>query len=126
MENFIRVTLEDINERWPGLVYAIDVSNEAIQNGGVRKTDNYNSRPNYWYETIGDDFVYWAFKYARQYAREDQELYYNDYQYDYDTNNCKFAVNTLLKDAIEEYNKRLTKYTKLEIIEVKDENFDLK
>lgn len=102
MENFIRVTLEDVNERWPGLVYAIDVSNEAIQNGGVRKTDNYGSRPNYWYETIGDDFVYWAFKYARQYAEPEQELYYNDYQYDYDTNNCKFAVNTLLKDAIEE------------------------
>ena len=29
-----------------------------------------------------------------------------------------------LEDAIKEYEKRISKYTKLEIIEVKDENFD--
>ena len=102
MENFIKTTLEAINSRWPGLVYAIDVSNEGVQNGGIRKKDNNNNNPNYWYETIGDDFVYYAFKYAREYAEEYQALYYNDYAYDYDTNNCKFALNTLLKDAIAE------------------------
>ena len=102
MENFIKTTIETINERWPGLVYAIDVSNEAVQNGAVRKTNNYGSAPNYWYETIGEDFVYYAFKYAREYAEEDQELYYNDYAYDYETSNCKFALETLLKDAIAE------------------------
>ena len=102
MENFIKTALETINSRWPGLVYAIDVSNEGVQNGGIRKKDNNNMNPNYWYETIGDDFVYYAFKFARQYAEEGQELYYNDYAYDYDTNNCKFALNTLLKDAITE------------------------
>ena len=102
MENFIKTTLEAINSRWPGLVYAIDVSNEGVQNGGIRKKDNNNNNPNLWYETIGDDFVYYAFKYARQYAEADQALYYNDYAYDYDTNNCKFALNTLLKDAIAE------------------------
>ena len=102
MENFIKTTLETINERWPGLVYAIDVSNEAVHNGAVRKTDNYGGNPNYWYQTIGEDFVYYAFKYARQYAEVDQELYYNDYAYDYETSNCKFALDTLLKDAIAE------------------------
>lgn len=102
MENFIKTALETINSRWPGLVYAIDVSNEGVQNGGIRKKDNNNMNPNYWYETIGDDFVYYAFKFARQYATEGQELYYNDYAFDYDTNNCKFALNTLLKDAIAE------------------------
>ena len=102
MENFIKTALETINSRWPGLVYAIDVSNEGVQNGGIRKKDNNNMNPNYWYETIGDDFVYYAFKFARQYADEGQELYYNDYAFDYDTNNCKFALNTLLKDAIAE------------------------
>ena len=102
MENFIKTALETINNRWPGLVYAIDVSNEGVQNGGIRKKDNNNMNPNYWYETIGDDFVYYAFKFARQYAEEGQELYYNDYAFDYDTNNCKFALNTLLKDAIAE------------------------
>ena len=102
MENFIKTALETINSRWPGLVYAIDVSNEGVQNGGIRKKDNNNMNPNYWYETIGDDFVYYAFKFARQYAEEGQELYYNDYAFDYDTNNCKFALETLLKDAIAE------------------------
>ena len=32
MENFIKTALETINSRWPGLVYAIDVSNEGVQN----------------------------------------------------------------------------------------------
>ena len=102
MENFIRKSLEVVNARWPGLVYAIDVSNEAIQNGNIRTKDNNNQNPNNWYQTIGKDFVYYAFKFARQYADEGQKLYYNDYSYDYDTNNCKYAVNTLLKQAIAE------------------------
>ena len=102
MENFIKAVFDTINNRWPGLVYAVDVANEAVQNGQIRKTDNNGANPNYWYQTIGDDFVYYAFKYARQYAAEGQALYYNDYAYDYDTNNCRFALNTLLKKAIAE------------------------
>ena len=102
MENFIKVVFETINTRWPGLVYAVDVANEAVQNGAVRKKDNNNMNPNYWYETVGADFVYYAFKFSRMYAAEGQALYYNDYAYDYETSNCRFAVNTLLKQAIEE------------------------
>ena len=102
MENFIKNVFETLNNRWPGLVYAVDVANEAVQNGQVRKTDNNGANPNYWYQTIGGDFVYYAFKYSRQYAAEGQALYYNDYAYDYETSNCRFAVNTLLKQAIEE------------------------
>ena len=102
MENFIKNVFETLNNRWPGLVYAVDVANEAVQNGQVRKTDNNGANPNYWYQTIGGDFVYYAFKYSRQYAAEGQALYYNDYAYDYETSNCKFAVNMLLKQAIEE------------------------
>ena len=96
MENFIKVTLETINERWPGLVYAIDVANEAVDNGATRSNDNM------WYTVVGKDFVYYAFKFASEYKEEDQKLYYNDYSFDYNTNNCKYAVNTLLKQAIEE------------------------
>ena len=96
MENFIRETLETINERWPGLVYAIDVANEAIENGGMR-TNNNN-----WYNVVGEDFIYYAFKYAHEYKDEEQELYYNDFSYDYNYNNCQYAVNTLLKRVIEE------------------------
>lgn len=93
MQNFIRETLDTINERWPGLVYAIDVSNEAIDNG-LRKNNNN------WYTTVGEDFVYYSFVYANQYKAEDQKLYYNDYSYDYNTDNCKFALESVLKKAI--------------------------
>ena len=96
MENFIRETLEAINDRWPGLVYAIDVANEAIENGGTR-TNNNN-----WYSTVGDDFVYYAFKYASMYKEDYQDLYYNDFSFDYNHSHCQYAVNTLLKDAIAE------------------------
>lgn len=102
MENFIKKSLEIVNNRWPGLVYAIDVANEAIRDGKLRTTDNNGQNPNNWYKTVGDDFVYYAFKFSRAYAAEGQKLFYNDYQYDYNTNSCKYAVNTLLKQAIEE------------------------
>ena len=96
MENFIKVTLETINNRWPGLVYAVDVSNEAIDNNTLR-TNNNN-----WYTTVGKDFVYYSFLYASRYKAEGQKLFYNDYSYDYNTGNCNYAINTLLKEAIAE------------------------
>ena len=52
MENFIRVTLESVNDRWPGLVYAVDVANEAVENGAIRSNNNK------WYTAVGNDFVY--------------------------------------------------------------------
>jgi len=94
MDNFFRVTMNTLNDRWPGLVYAIDVANEAIENG--LRTNNNN-----WYNTVGEDFVARAFEYAYQYKDEDQELYYNDFSFDYNVNNCEFALNTLLKEPIE-------------------------
>ena len=97
MDNFMKVTIEGINERWPGLVYAIDVVNEAVGNGGA----GYNKN-NKWFDTIGDDFVYQAFKCAAKYKDEGQDLYYNDYDYDYNTSNCEFALDGFLQDAIDE------------------------
>ena len=101
MENFIKVTIESINDRWPGLVYAIDVANEATHQQGIR-TDN-----NKWYDTVGDkgdgdNFVYYACKYANKYKEDYQELYYNDYEFDYNTPVCEYVLNTLLKKAIKE------------------------
>ena len=96
MENFIKITLETINNRWPGLVYAIDVANEAVENHTIRNNNNM------WYTVIGKDFVYYAFKYARAYATEDQKLFYNDWSYDNDKQNLTYALNTLLKPIITE------------------------
>ena len=97
MDNFIKVVIETLNDRWPGLVYAIDVCNEAIENGGA----GYNKN-NKWFDTIGEDFVYKAFEYAAQYKEEDQDLYYNDYACDYSTEKCEFALEGFLADAIKE------------------------
>ena len=94
MRNFIRVTLNTLNERWPGLIYAIDVSNEAVDNHTTRRNNNN------WYSVVGEDFVYHAFEYAALYKDPEQKLYYNDYSFDYDIDNCKYALNTLLKQAI--------------------------
>ena len=99
MENYIKTTIEILNERWPETVYAIDVANEAVENGGLR-TNNNN-----WYTTVGDDFVYYAFKYASEIKEElemDVELYYNDFAFDYQPNLCQWAISNILKDAIAE------------------------
>lgn len=45
------------------VVYAWDVVNEAIELEDKTETGLRNS---YWYQVIGDDFIYWAFKFARE------------------------------------------------------------
>ena len=98
MDSLMRQTIEGINERWPGLVYAIDVVNEAVGNGGAGFNKN-----NKWFDTIGEDFVYQAFKCAAQYKEDYQDLYYNDYDYDYNTSNCQKALSDdILGRAIRE------------------------
>ena len=99
MDNFIRETMQALNNRWPGLVYAYDVVNEASSNGGA----GYN-QGNKWFDTVGDDFVYQAFLSASTYREEEQELYYNDYDFDYDNDSSKikFAFDNYLKRAVEE------------------------
>ena len=96
MENLIKNTLEQVNNRWPGLVYAIDVVNEAVENHSIRNNNNL------WYTVVGKDFVYHAFKYAREYALEGQKLFYNDWSYDNDKQNLTYALDTLLKQAFQE------------------------
>lgn len=78
MENYIADVLNYFDENYPGLIYAVDVVNEAFEwatgdENGIRKEDNL------WYETVGPDYYYYAFLYARQYAPEDMKLFYNDY-----------------------------------------------
>ena len=84
MENFIRQVLSYFDENYPGLIYAVDVVNEAYNGPGVTvQTTN-----NRWYDTIGEDYIYYAFKYARKYAADYMKLFYNDY-------NCLQKTNKL-------------------------------
>lgn len=78
MENYIADVLGYFKENYPGLIYAVDVVNEAFDRGngdenGVRMKDNR------WYDTVGADFYYHAFVFARKYASPDMKLFYNDY-----------------------------------------------
>jgi GH35 family endo-1,4-beta-xylanase len=79
MEEVIRL----IHQSWPGLLSAIDVVNEAIDDGtGKVRTTN-----NDWYATFHDSsYVMKAFQLARQYTVQYGEtqikLYYNDYSTD--------------------------------------------
>ncbi|MBQ7991202.1 MAG: endo-1,4-beta-xylanase [Oscillospiraceae bacterium] len=72
MENYIRTVMQLMDEKYPGLVYAWDVVNEAADDaGGMRKS--------LWYQTIGDDYIAHAFAFARRYAPKGAKLVYNDY-----------------------------------------------
>jgi endo-1,4-beta-xylanase len=78
MENYIRQEIEYINKNYPGIIYAWDVVNEAIEiNDGHEK--GYRTSNNLWYEVLGEDFIELAFTYARKYVTPEQKLYYNDY-----------------------------------------------
>ena len=73
MENYIKGVFEYIDENYPDLFYAFDVANECVMDGSndIRKSN--------WTETIGDDFLNFAFEYARKYANKNIKLFYNDY-----------------------------------------------
>ncbi len=72
LENYIKAVFEYINTNYPDLFYACDVANECVD-------DSYNMRKSHWTETIGEDFLNYAFEYARKYAGKNIKLFYNDY-----------------------------------------------
>ncbi len=78
LENYIKAVLTYCNENYPGIVYAVDVVNEAI-NIGEGNSDGIRTKDNHWYDVIGPDYVELAFTFARKYAAEDMKLFYNDY-----------------------------------------------
>jgi GH35 family endo-1,4-beta-xylanase len=78
MESYIKTVLTYFDENYPGLIYAVDVVNESFDVGngdeyGVRMKDNL------WYETVGQEYYYHAFVFARKYAPDYMKLFYNDY-----------------------------------------------
>ena len=99
LNNFLKTTIETLDERWPGLVYALDIVNEAIEEVGQMRRGN-------WKNTVGDDYIYQAFLAADKYKKDYQEVYYNDYAFDQiewgGVERCQWAVDELLKQAIDE------------------------
>ena len=78
MENYIADVLGYFQENYPGLIYAVDVTNEAFDIGDGDE-DGIRMKKNRWYDTVGPDYYYQAFVFARKYASEDMKLFYNDY-----------------------------------------------
>lgn len=74
MEVYIQKILTFCEEKYPGVVYAWDVVNEAMGDDGWYRTESL------WYETYGDEsYIIDAFTFARKYAGKDVKLFYNDY-----------------------------------------------
>ena len=72
LENYIHGVLSFVQENYPGVIYAWDVVNEAIDEGDFRNS--------LWLKTVGRDFVIKAFEFARKYADPKVALFYNDYE----------------------------------------------
>ncbi|MBQ6660907.1 MAG: endo-1,4-beta-xylanase [Lachnospiraceae bacterium] len=77
MESYIRQVMQGMEELYPGQIYCYDVVNEAIDPGQGGVNGMRVKSP--WYEIVGPDFMEYAFAYARKYAPEGVDLYYNDY-----------------------------------------------
>lgn len=81
MKKYISGVIGYLDEEHPDLIMAIDVVNEAFNGDGdwgVKETDNR------WYDTLGSDYVYYAFLYAKEALEasqhmQDVTLVYNDY-----------------------------------------------
>jgi endo-1,4-beta-xylanase len=89
MESMIRGTFEELENRgYLSLFYAFDIINEGwMEDGTIRQ--------NQWTETIGDDYLKYAFYYADKYAPETVDLYYNDYNEQYKADTIAAFVKTL-------------------------------
>ncbi|MGN0613871.1 MAG: endo-1,4-beta-xylanase [Porcipelethomonas sp.] len=89
MESYIKNMFSAIKTQYPELdLYAYDVANECISdseertqnNGGTRVPGENINGESPWVQVYGDNsFVEKAFTYARKYAPEGCDLYYNDY-----------------------------------------------
>ena len=79
MENYIKEVIRLIHEGWPGMMIAVDVVNEAMNDNGTDRSSGSE-----WYTTFGDNsYIMKAFEFARkysvQYGETQMKLYYNDY-----------------------------------------------
>lgn len=73
LENYICSVLTFVQTEYPGIIYAWDVVNEAVDEGEWR-------HKSLWYETVGSEFLMKAFEFARKYADKNVALFYNDYE----------------------------------------------
>lgn len=78
MANYITDVMQAVNRRWPGLVSAWDVVNEAVEpeHGHPQLLRTRNSL---YYQIMGEGYIRHAFQTARRNAAPGQALCYNDF-----------------------------------------------
>ena len=74
---YIADVMEHVNTAFPGLVYAWDVVNEAVEPDHGRE-DCLRTK-SLWFQTTGGDFIAAAFREARKHQAPTQYLIYNDF-----------------------------------------------
>lgn len=75
MESYIKSVLTFVQTEYPGVIYAWDVVNEAMEE---EEEDCWRKKSG-WYKTVGEEFVLHAFRFAKKYIADDVKLFYNDY-----------------------------------------------
>ena len=92
MEDYIADFFAELNRGgWSENMYCIDVVNEAIiAPDKMRKCE--------WQEIIGDDYVKYAFSFARKYAPKHMLLAYNDFDLETKTDKVIELVNSLVDE----------------------------
>lgn len=92
LESYIHGVLDFVQNEYPGIIYAWDVVNEAVDEGDFRKS--------VWTKTVGNDYVIRAFEFARKYAAPDVALFYNDYETAQEWKR-DFIIENILKPLME-------------------------
>lgn len=110
LQNYIEQVITHFETKYPGVIYAWDVVNEAVGDGGDFKADDKShvrttrgGTKNLFYETIGHDYVKYAFKYAYDCIKKngyDITLFYNDY------NTFQVGKRTAICNLIDEINAK--------------------
>lgn len=93
MESYIKQVFERLAETGcMELFYAYDVANEAWMEDG-------KMRDCLWLNTIGEDYLWYAFYFADKYAPDYIDLYYNDYNEQFKTDTLYNFVQTLTDES---------------------------
>ncbi|SFC74402.1 endo-1,4-beta-xylanase [Alkalibacterium subtropicum] len=106
MQAHIRNAMENYDAVYGDGVISWDVVNEALDGDWSNPEDwRGQLRDSGWLRAIGEDYIYEAFKYAREVAdelgREDLVLFYNDYNDDQQSK--AIAMYSMIKEINEQY-----------------------
>ena len=97
LEWYIKNVLNFVQTEYPGVIYAWDVVNEAVE-----EQDELGWRQRSpWYASVGPEFVMHAFRFARKYAAPEVKLFYNDYN-TFNPFKRDFILENIVKPLMEE------------------------